>query len=95
MTDVSLSLLGRHVAHSRYPLSFHAPEHTLHRRIIPAVATTIHALAYAISPKPLAKLSAAALGALILVKQQALRLAALFVGHIQRLDHQISIRLAR
>src|SRR5690606_23674694 len=88
-------LLGRHVAHGRYPLSFQAAEYTLHRRVIVAITSATHALAYAVSPKPLAKLSTSILGALVGVKQQALRLSALLIGHGQRLDHQVRIRLVR
>lgn len=37
MTVIQLSLLGRHVAHCLYPLSFQAAEHTLHRRVVVAI----------------------------------------------------------
>lgn len=86
MTDIPLSLLDRHVAHGRYPLSFHAAEYTLHRRVVVAITPAAHALAYAVSPKPLAKLSAPVLDALVGMKQQALRLAALLISHVQRLE---------
>lgn len=82
MTDVSLCLLGQSVS-----IQFLDSENTLHRRVIVAITSTTHALTYAIPPEPLAKLSAAVSRALIRVKQQALRLTALFIGHIQRLDH--------
>ncbi|SFO82643.1 hypothetical protein SAMN03159304_05215 [Pseudomonas sp. NFACC24-1] len=95
MTEIPLSLLGRHVAHGRYPLSFQTAEYTLHRRVVVAITSATHALAYAVSPKPLAKLSAPILGAQIEVKQQALRLAALLISDVQRLDHQVRIRLVR
>lgn len=64
MTDIPLSLLGCHVAHGRYPLSFQTAEYSLHRRVVVAIISVTHALAYAISPKALAKLSAPILGAL-------------------------------
>ncbi|RMU96004.1 hypothetical protein ALP20_200025 [Pseudomonas coronafaciens pv. coronafaciens] len=92
MTNIPLCLLGRHVAHGGYPLGFQAAEYTLHRRVVVAITSATHALAHAISPKPLAKLSATVLGALVRMKQQALRLAALLISHVQRLDHQVRIR---
>ena len=89
--DVAVRFLSSHVAHSRYPFSFQAAEHTFHRRIVPTVPTTAHALAHAITPEPLTKLAAAILRALIRVKQKPLRPATLFVSHVQRLDDQIRI----
>ena len=59
MADASVRFLGRHVARGRYPFSFQAAKHALHRRIIPAVSTTAHALAHAVTPEPLTKLTAA------------------------------------
>lgn len=93
MTDVSLRFLGRYVANGWYPLSFQTAEYTLHRRVVAAITSATHALAYTVSPKPLTKLSTPILGALIGVKQQALRLAALLIDHVQRLDHQVRIRI--
>lgn len=95
MTDVAVRFLSCHVAHGRYPFSFQAAKHTLHRRVIPAVSTTAHALAHAVTPESLAKLATAILRALIRAKQKPLRLATLLVSHVQRLDDQIRIRLVR
>lgn len=95
VTDVSVRFLFRHVAHGRYPFSFQAAKHALHRRIIPTVSTTAHALAQAVKYEPLAKLAAAILQALIRVKQQSLGPATLFISHAQRLDHQLGIWLVR
>jgi len=53
MADVSLHFLG--------PFSFKTSEHSFHRSVVPAVSTTTHALAHAVTPEPLAKLSVAML----------------------------------
>lgn len=95
ITDVAVRFLSSHVAHSRYPFSFQAAEHTLHRRIVSTVPTTVHALAHAITPEPLTELAASILRALIRVKQKPLRPATLFVSHVHRPDDQIRIRLVR
>ena len=95
MTDIPLSLLDRRVAHGRYPLGFQAPEHPLHRRIIPTISSPAHALTHAISPKALTKTPASILRALVGVEQQTLRLPSLLVSHVQGLDDQVRIRLSR
>lgn len=90
--DIPPSFMDSYIAYGRYPLCFQAPEHTLHRGIVPTVSTTTHALAHAVTPEPLTKLPATILRSLIRVKQKIFRLAALLVSHIQRLDHQFCIR---
>lgn len=95
MTDVSVRFLSPHVAHGRYPFSFQTAKHALHRRVIPTVSTTAHALEHAVTPQPLAKLTTAVLRALIRVKQQSLRPATLLVSHVQSFDHQVRVRFAR
>lgn len=54
MTDIVLSLLGGHVAHGRYLLSFQASENTFHWRVVVAINSATHALMDAVSPEPLA-----------------------------------------
>ncbi|KQQ56720.1 hypothetical protein ASF66_20800 [Pseudomonas sp. Leaf129] len=46
-----------------------------------------------VSPQSLAETPAAVLATLIAVKQHILRPATLLIGHIQFLDHQVSVRL--
>jgi hypothetical protein len=82
MADIPLSLLDRRVAHGRYPLGFQAPEHPLHRRIIPTISSPAHALTHAISPKALAKTPASIVRALVGVEQQTLRLPSLLVSDL-------------
>jgi hypothetical protein len=55
MAYIALSFLSGFVAKTRYPFSFQAAEHALHWRIIPAIPPATHALAYPITPQPLAK----------------------------------------
>jgi len=55
MTDVALGLLGRSEARGWYPFGFHTPEHTLHRRIAPAISSATHALAHVITQETLAE----------------------------------------
>src|SRR3989344_6696114 len=95
MTDVPLGLLSCQVTGRWNLLRFQTAEQSLHRRVIPAVAPAAHALFHPISPQPLPKQAASVLAALIGMKQYLLRFATLFVGHVQRLDHQLSIRLGR
>jgi hypothetical protein len=55
MTDIPLGLLGHSVSRGRYPFGFQAPEHALHRRVVPAISPATHALTHAIAPEPLTK----------------------------------------
>ena len=58
-----------------------------------AVPAPTHALFEPVTPQSLAEASAAVLAALIAIKQHIFRAATLLVGHVQRLDHQVGIRL--
>lgn len=65
---------------------------TRQRRIIPAVSSTTHALAHAVTPEPLATLATAVLRALVGMEPQPLRPATLLASHVQRLDQQVRVR---
>jgi len=52
------------MAYLGYPLRFQVPEYAHHRRIIITIASATNALAYAVPPKTLLKVAAAALGEL-------------------------------
>ena len=64
-----------------------------HRGVVPTISLATHALAHAVAPRSLAELTAAILRSLVGVEQYSLRFATLFVSHVQRFDHQVSIRL--
>lgn len=66
--DIPLRFPQAHVARGRKLLRLQAPEQSLHRRIVPAVATQTHALGHAIAAQPLPKCTAALLTALVVVK---------------------------
>lgn len=57
-------LLGAEVS-LRYPLGFQAPEEPLHRRIIPAIASSAHALLDPVTPQLLPEGEAGVVSALV------------------------------
>ena len=72
-TNIFFGLRQIPISHGRYPLGFQTPEQSLHRCVVPAVATSAHALCHSIAPEPLTELAAGvltALDALLRVKQQ-------------------------
>ncbi|MCY1367800.1 hypothetical protein D9M69_547480 [compost metagenome] len=61
------------VTRSRYPFGFEAPEETLHRGVVPAIAATTHAVADSMPPEQLSKFLTAVVAALVGVKQHTAR----------------------
>ncbi len=68
MADIALCFLRSSIAHGRYPFCFQAAKYALHWCVIPAVSSSTHALAHAVSPQPLAKESACILRSLVRVE---------------------------
>lgn len=72
-TNIFFGLRQISISQGRYPFRFQTPEQPLHRCVVPAVATSAHALCHSIAPEPLTELSTgilASLDALLRVKQQ-------------------------
>lgn len=67
----------------RDPLRFQTSEKTLHRSVIPAVATAAHALFDPLAPQHLAELDAGVMTALVGVKHQLLWAATRLKGQAQ------------
>ena len=87
---LSLPLAG--IAVLRHPLRFQASEKTLHRCVIPAVATAAHALFDPVAPQHLAKLDAGVMTALVGVKHQLLWAATRLKGHAQGPRCELRVR---
>jgi len=77
--DVTVALL-------RDPLGFQASKESLHRRIIPAVATPTHALFDLVLPQTLAKGQACVMASLVRMKHDTLGMASRLVSHRQCLS---------
>lgn len=94
-TDIPLCQCSAHVAQARHPFRLQAAKQPLHWRVVMAVPAPAHALLEPIAPQSLTEAPAPILAALIALKQPVLWAATLFIGHIQRLDHQVGIGLRR
>src|SRR5690606_16974267 len=93
--DISPSLPGALVPRRRDPLALQAAEEPLHRRIVPAVSPSAHALLHPVAPQSLTEQAAGVLASLIRVEHHLLRSATLLVGHVQRTGSQLRIRPVR
>src|SRR5690606_3598913 len=93
--DISPSLPGALVPRRRDPLALQAAEEPLHRRIVPAVSPSAHALLHPVAPQSLTEQAAGVLAALIRVEHHLLRSATLLVGHVERPGSQFRIRPVR
>src|SRR5690606_4383607 len=91
-TNIFLGLKQIPISQGRYPLRFQAPEQSLHRCVIPAVATPAHALSHSIAPEPLTELATGILTSLIRVEHDFLWLTTLFPSVVQSFDNQVRIR---
>src|SRR5690606_4233169 len=79
-TNIFFGLRQIPISEGRYPFRFQTPEQPLHRRVVPAVATSAHALCHSIAPEPLTELSTGILASLIRVEHDFFWLTTLFPG---------------
>src|SRR3569833_1837407 len=95
MADIPMCLLSAGITETRNPFRFEAAKQPLHRRIVPAIATSAHALLHAITPKQQTKRAAEILDALIRMKQDTRWSASLFVGEDKHKRDQTRNRQSR
>src|SRR3569833_1460862 len=93
MADIPMCLLSAGITETRNPFSFEAAKQPHHRRNVPAIAASAHALLHAITPMLLTEGAAEILDALIRMKQDTRWAASLFVGEVERFGDQSRIRL--
>src|SRR3569832_2384613 len=93
MADIPMCLLNTRKTKTQKPNQKETAKQPLHRRIVPAIAASAHALLHAITPMLLTEGAAEILDALIRMKQDTRWSASLFVGEVERFGDQSRIRL--